>query len=152
MFSAMSSGGYSHNAQQFVTGSHRGGGFQLLMQKRPNPSQAQRPQSMSPVQQAAPPSQNSFGQQSDTPMMPSAAGPGIRQGSCVQDERVVNRPQLRQEAAPPSQLPDAVADACGWRERLWHCVHFGDFLGCLVGQGRKKQASPTLGQRRWQRS
>ena len=59
----MSSSGYS-NAQQHFIGSHRGGGFQPLMQQGPNPTKAQRPQSMSPAQQAAPPvCRNSDGQQ-----------------------------------------------------------------------------------------
>ena len=79
MFSTVSSGGYSYNARRFIV-SHRGGGFQPLMQQGPNPSQAQRPRSMSPVHMGAPPmNQNSFGATSSTPRMPSAAGPGTRQ-------------------------------------------------------------------------
>ena len=75
----MSSGGFNSNAQHYI-GSHRGGGIQPLMQQRPNPSQAQRPQSMSPVHMGAHPmSQNSFGATPDTPMMPPAASPIIRQ-------------------------------------------------------------------------
>ena len=80
----MSSSGYS-NAQQHFIGLHRGGGFQTLMQQGPNPYHAQRPQSMSPAHAGAQSmSLNSFGQQSDTPMMPSASGPEIRHGSGAQ--------------------------------------------------------------------
>ena len=96
MFNTMSSIGSGTNAQQLIIGSHRGGGFQPLMQQGLNPFQAQRPRLMSPARHAVPSiSQNSFGQQSDTPMMPSASGPGIRHGSGASVQSPGTRPRAR---------------------------------------------------------
>ena len=51
--------------------------------------------------------------------------------------------QLCFEAAPPSQILDAVDDACGWSERLGHRVHLGDFSRCLgkASKNRRLQLS-----------